>query len=80
MRTPDAAMRTSQSHVYYPWQVSYDGYSNRLRALYIKAEQPQDDLSIKFFQDQQLPCPKHVGATATIFRGGTTNRNLSRED
>jgi hypothetical protein len=25
MRTPDAAMRTSPSHVYYPWQVSYDG-------------------------------------------------------
>ncbi len=29
--------------------------------------QPQDALSIKVFQDRPLPCPKHVGATATIF-------------
>jgi hypothetical protein len=27
----------------------------------------QDARSIKFFQDRQLQCPKHVGATATIF-------------
>jgi hypothetical protein len=27
----------------------------------------QDARSIKFFQDRPLPCPKHVGATATIF-------------
>jgi hypothetical protein len=27
----------------------------------------QDARSIKFFQDRALPCPKHVGATATIF-------------
>ena len=27
----------------------------------------QDARSIKLFQDQPLPCPKHVGATATIF-------------
>ncbi len=30
----------------------------------------QDALSIKFFQDQPLPYPKHVGATATIFEAG----------
>jgi hypothetical protein len=41
--------------------------SNRRRGLYIKAVQPQDARSIKFFQDRSLPCPKHVGATATIF-------------
>jgi hypothetical protein len=67
MRTPDAAMRTSPSHVYYPWQVSDESDFNRRKGLYIKAVQPQDARSIKFFQDQQLPCPKHVGATATIF-------------
>jgi hypothetical protein len=27
----------------------------------------QDALSIKIFQDLPLPCPKHVGATATVF-------------
>jgi hypothetical protein len=50
-RTPDAAMRTSPSHVYYPWQISYDGDLNSLRGLYIKAVQPksQDARSIKFF-------------------------------
>ena len=41
MRTPDAAMRTSPSHVYYPWQVSYDGDFNRQRGLYIKAVLPK---------------------------------------
>ena len=46
---------------------SRDGDFNRRRGLYIKEVQPQDAWSIKFFQDRQLPCPKHVGATATIF-------------
>ncbi len=41
MRTPDAAMRTSLSHVYYPWQISYDGDFNCRRGLYIKAVQPE---------------------------------------
>jgi hypothetical protein len=41
MRTPDVAMRTSQSHVYYPWQVSYDGDFNRRRGLYTKAVLPK---------------------------------------
>ncbi len=61
MRTvaPDAAIRTSPSYLYYPWQVSYDGYFNRQRGLYIKAVQPKDARSIKFFQDRPLPCPKH---------------------
>jgi hypothetical protein len=67
MHTPDAAMRTSPSHVYHPWQVFYDGDFNRRRGLCIKEVLPQDARSIKFFQDRPLPCPKHVGATATIF-------------
>ena len=41
IRTPDAAMRTSPSHVYYPWQVFFDGDFNRRRGLYIKAVQPK---------------------------------------
>jgi hypothetical protein len=46
---------------------SRDGYFDRWRGLYIKEVQSQDARSIKFFQDRLLPCPKHVGATATIF-------------
>jgi hypothetical protein len=46
---------------------SRDGDFDRRRGLYIKEVQPQDAWSIKFFQDRPLPCPKHVGATATIF-------------
>ena len=41
MCTPDAAMRTSPSHVYYLWQVSDDGYFNRQGGLYIKAVLPK---------------------------------------
>ncbi len=41
MRTPDAAMRTSPSHVYYPWQAFFDGDFNRRRGLYIKAVLPK---------------------------------------
>ncbi len=59
---------------------SRDGDFDGRRGLYIKEVQPQDARSIKFFQDRPLPCTKHVGATATNFRGGATNRNLSRED
>jgi hypothetical protein len=47
MRTPDAAMRTSPSHVYYPWQVSYDGDFNRRRGLY-QGSATQGARSIKF--------------------------------
>jgi hypothetical protein len=46
---------------------SRDGDFDRRRGLYIKEVQPQDARSIKFFRDLPLPCPKHVGATATIF-------------
>ena len=54
VRTPDAAMRTSPSHVYYPWQVfqrwrlqspegrlSIDGDFNRRRGLYSQAVLPK---------------------------------------
>ncbi len=67
LRTPDEAICTSLSHVYYLWQVSRDGDFDRRRGLYIKEVQPQDASSIKFSQDRPLPCLKHVGATATIF-------------
>jgi hypothetical protein len=46
---------------------SRDGDFDRRRGLYIKEVQPQDARSINFFQDRPLPCPKHVGATATNF-------------
>jgi hypothetical protein len=69
LRTPDAAMRISLPHVYYPWQVfqRWRLQSREGICLYIKDVQPQDARSIKFFQDLLLPCHKHVGATATIF-------------
>ncbi len=35
--------------------------------LYQDSAATQDAWSIKFFQDWPLPCPKYVGATATIF-------------
>ncbi len=77
--TPDAAMRTSPSHVYYFGRFSVDGYYNRRRGGF-----PSMATSIaggastarkcyprcpdhQVFQDRPLPCPKHVGATATIF-------------
>ncbi len=79
VRTPDAAMRTSPSHVYYLGRFSRDGDYNRRRGGF-----PEMATSIaggastarqgyprclehQVFQDQQLSCPKHVGATATIF-------------
>jgi hypothetical protein len=80
LRAPDAAMRTSLSHVYYPLQFSYDGDFNRRRGLYIKEGQPQDARSIMFFQDRPLPCPKHVGATATIFVAAQPTGTSPRED
>jgi hypothetical protein len=66
LRTPDAAMSTSPSHVYYHWQVfqrwrlqSPEGPLNQGSAT------PRCPHQI--FQYRLLPCPKHVGATATIF-------------
>jgi hypothetical protein len=41
MCTPYAAMRTSPSRVYYPWQVSDNGDFNRRRGFYIKAVLPK---------------------------------------
>ncbi len=59
---------------------SRDGDFNRRRGLYIKEVQPQDARSIKFFQDQPLPCPKHVGATATIFVAAQPTGTYPGED
>jgi hypothetical protein len=71
LHTPDAAMRTSQPHVYRATlgRFSRDGDFDSRRGLYIKEVQPQDawSITLKFFQDLQLQCPKHIGATATIF-------------
>jgi hypothetical protein len=78
MRTPNAAMRTSPSHVYYRvttlGRFSRDGDFDRRRGLCIKAVQPQDARSIKFFQDLPLQCPEHVGATTTIFVAANRNQ------
>ena len=79
LRTPEAAMRTSPSHVYYLGRFSVDGCYNRRREGF-----PSMATSIaggastarqcyprcpehQVFQDRPLPCPKHVGATATSF-------------
>jgi hypothetical protein len=69
MRTPDAAMHTSPSHVYYPWQVSSMATSIAGGASLSRQCNPRcrDARRIKFFQDLPLPYPKHIGATATIF-------------
>jgi hypothetical protein len=67
MRSPDAAMRTSPSHVYYPWQVFQRWRLQLQEGPLHQGSATRDALSIKFFQDRPLPCPKHVGATATIF-------------
>jgi hypothetical protein len=77
MRTPDAAMRTSLSHVYYPWQASYvatsiAGGASISRQCYSRCPEHQ------VFQDRQLPCPKHVGATATIFVAAQPQEPLPR--
>ncbi len=41
MRTPDAAMRTSLSHLYYPWQVFFEGDFNRRRQCYPRCPEHQ---------------------------------------
>ena len=76
MHTPYAAMRTSPSHVYYPWQVFQRWRLQSLEGPLYQGSATQDARSIKFFQDRQLQCPKHVGATATIFVR-RNHRNLS---
>ena len=60
-------MRTSPSHVYYPWQVFQRWRLQSPEGPLYQGSATQDARSIKFFQDRPLPCPKHVGATATIF-------------
>jgi hypothetical protein len=67
MRTSDAAMHTSPSHVYYPWQAFQRWRLQSPEGPLYQGTATQDARSIKFFQDRPLPCPKHVGATATIF-------------
>ena len=73
MRTPDVAMRTSPSHVYYPWQVSYDGGR---RGLYIKAVQPKMP-GASSFSETSATVSQARWRDGTNFRGGATNRNLS---
>jgi hypothetical protein len=92
MRTPDAAMRTSPSHVYYLGRSSRDGDFNRRRGGF-----PEMATSIaggastarqcyprcpehQVFQDRPLPCPKHVGAIATIFVAAQPTRTSPRQD
>ncbi len=64
MRTPDAAMRTSPSHVYYLGRFSVDGDYNRLRVVVQSPEGPlqpgsaaQDARSIKFSKTGRYRVP-----------------------
>ena len=77
-RTPAAAMRTSPSHVYYLGRFSRDGDFNRRRGLYSQAGR-------KMPGALSFPRPAATVSQArwrdgNNFRGGATNRNLSRED
>ncbi len=47
LSTPDAAMRTSQQHVCYPWQVFQRWQLQSPEGLNIKEVQPQDARRIK---------------------------------
>ncbi len=76
---PDAAMRTSPSHVYYLGRFSvYGDYIRRGGGFLSMATSIAGGASTarqcyprcpehQVFQDQPLQCTKHVGATATIF-------------
>ncbi len=59
---------------------SRDGDFNRRRGPLYQGNATQDARSIKFFQDRPLPCPKHVGATATIFVAAQPTGTSPRED
>ncbi len=83
MHTPDAAMRTSPSHVYYPWQVFFEGDFNRRRGFYIKAVLRKCYpicLEHQVFPRQATTVSQARWRNGNNFRGGATNRNLSRED
>jgi hypothetical protein len=80
MRTPDAAMHTSPSHVYYPWQVFQRWRLQSPEGPLYQGSATQDARSIKFFQDLPLPCPKHVGATTTIFVAAQPTGTSPEED
>jgi hypothetical protein len=72
LRTPDAAMRTSPPHVYYPWQVFQRWRPQSQEGALHQGSATPRCLEHQVFQDRPLvvgplPCPKHVGATATIF-------------
>ena len=79
IRTPDVAMRTSPSHVYYPWQVFFDGGFDRRRGLYIKAVLSKMP-GASNFSKPAATVSQARWLDGTNFRGGATNRNLSRED
>ncbi len=51
--------QVSEDDDYNRLQVSEDDDYNRQSGRHIGEVQPQDAWSIKFFQDSQLPCPKH---------------------
>jgi hypothetical protein len=80
MRTPDAVVRTSPSHVYYPRQVFQRWRLQSQEGPLYQGSATQDAQSIKSFQDRPLPCPKHVGATATIFVAAQPTGTSPRED
>ncbi len=55
--TRPTLMRTSPSHVHYPWQASYDGDFNRRRGLYIKAVQPKMPAASSFSKTGRYRVP-----------------------
>ncbi len=69
MRTPDAAMRTSLSHVYYPWQVSW-----RLQSLegpLYQGNATQDAQSIKFSKTGRYRVPSTLARRQQFFLAAT---------
>jgi hypothetical protein len=80
LRTPNVAMRTSPTHVYYPWQVF-----QRWRLQSPEGPLHQGSAAPRSPDHQVFPRPVATVSQArwrdgNNFGGGTSDRNLSRED
>jgi hypothetical protein len=80
LRTPDAAMRTSLAHVYYPWQVF-----QRWRLQLPEGPLHHGSATPRCQEHQVFPRPAATVSQArwrdgNNFRGGATDRNLSRKN
>ncbi len=78
MRTSDAVMRTSLSHVYYPWQVFQRWQLQSPEGPLYQGSATQDAWSIKFFPRPATTLSQARWRDGNYFRGGATNLNLSR--